>query len=122
MPIIANISLAYSQDKHTSLQVLEAINFELFENEVIAIVGKSGAGKSSLLRILAGLLEPTSGALTYKGKAVTSPLNAIRMVFQNYALLPWLNVLDNVLFGSDALGELRDISEPKALRLIQKIG
>ncbi|MDE4988446.1 ATP-binding cassette domain-containing protein, partial [Francisella tularensis] len=79
-------------------------NLSIRENEIIAIVGKSGAGKSSLVRILSGMLKPTYGKLFYKGSAIDGPLENIGMVFQIFALLPWLNVLENVLFGADSLG------------------
>ncbi|APC97644.1 ABC transporter ATP-binding protein [Francisella frigiditurris] len=117
-----NISLSYEQEKERKTRVLENIDFELKENEIIAIVGKSGAGKSSLLRVLAGLIKPSSGQLYYKEDLVTEPLKAMSMVFQNFALLPWLTVADNILFGNDALGISRSVSKPKALNIIRKIG
>ena len=117
-----NIELYFERDKKQSLRVLDRINFKLHENEIVAILGKSGAGKSSFLRIASGLLAPSYGNVFYKDKVVTKPLENMSMVFQNFALLPWLNVVDNILFGSDALGISRKISEPKAHELIQKIG
>ncbi|WP_440992889.1 ABC transporter ATP-binding protein [Cysteiniphilum litorale] len=116
-----NIELYFEKDKKHSLKVLDRINFTLHENEIVTILGKSGAGKSSFLRIAAGLLHPSYGSVLYKDKPVTKPLDNMSMVFQNFALLPWLNVVDNILFGSDALGVSRKISEPKAHELIQKI-
>ncbi|AJI62481.1 ABC transporter ATP-binding protein [Francisella tularensis] len=117
-----NICLEYHQDKKLTKKVIENLNLSIRENEIIAIVGKSGAGKSSLVRILSGILKPTSGKLFYKGSAIDGPLENIGMVFQNFALLPWLNVLENVLFGADSLGIPRSQSKPKALEIIKKIG
>ncbi|MBK2025352.1 ABC transporter ATP-binding protein [Francisella philomiragia] len=117
-----DICLDYKQDKKNIKRVIENLTLKVRENEIIAIVGKSGAGKSSLVRILSGLLKPTSGKLFYKGSAIDGPLENIGMVFQNFALLPWLNVLENVLFGADSLGIPRSQSKPKALEIIKKIG
>ena len=116
------ISLSFMKDKKQCLHVLEDINFNLQENEVVAILGKSGAGKSSFLRVISGLIPPTLGSVYYKGKKVKKPLTEMTMVFQGFALLPWLTVLGNILFGLDAQGIKRKISEPKAREVIKKIG
>jgi ABC-type nitrate/sulfonate/bicarbonate transport system ATPase subunit len=117
-----DINLEYQQDKKAAKKVIKDLSLSVKENEIIAIVGKSGAGKSSLVRILSGLLKPTSGKIFYKGAVVDGPIDNIGMVFQNFALLPWLTVLENVLFGADALGIPRTQSKPKALETIEKIG
>ncbi|WP_119345003.1 ATP-binding cassette domain-containing protein [Facilibium subflavum] len=93
-----NVELHFNKDKNQTLTVLDRINFSLKENEIVAILGKSGAGKSTFLRIMAGLLMPSYGSVLYKEKPVTKPLDDMGMVFQNFALLPWLNVKENVLF------------------------
>lgn len=117
-----NLSLNFKKDKKNYLQVLNDVSISIKENEIIAIVGKSGAGKSSLLRVLSGLIKPSSGKLFYKTDPVIKPIENTGMVFQNFALLPWLNVLENILFGTDALGISRAKSTPKALEIIKDIG
>lgn len=83
---------------------VKAINFNLKENQIVAIVGKSGSGKSTLLRLLSGLAMPDAGVIKYKGEKVISPIEGVNMVFQNYALLPWESVFNNVAFGLQAKG------------------
>src|SRR5579872_5887792 len=105
-PIIEVINVCKSFPKSVSqdLLVLEDVNFRMYEGEIVAILGKSGSGKSTLLRILAGLVHPTTGSVVYRGQSVHGPVRGISMVFQNFALLPWLTVLQNVELGLEALG------------------
>lgn len=81
---------------------IKDVSLEINEDEIIAILGQSGSGKSTLLRLLAGLIEGDYGEIYYKSKEVTSPLDQTKMVFQHYALLPWLSVFDNIAFGLKA--------------------
>lgn len=104
------------------LLVLNEINFRMNEGEIVAILGKSGSGKSTLLRIIAGLVEPSSGTAYYRGKPVYGPVRGISMVFQNFALLPWLTVLQNVELGLEALGIDREERRERALKAIDTIG
>ncbi len=117
-----NIYKSFPMAGGKSLRVLEDINFTVREGEIISIVGPSGAGKSSLLRILAGLAEPTMGEVLYHGK----PLNNIRpnigMVFQNFAIFPWLTVLENVEIGLLAKEVPEDIAREKSLKVIDLVG
>src|SRR4051794_8827276 len=76
--------------------VLQDIDFVAREGEFIAIVGPSGAGKSTILRLSAGLMRPTEGTVLYKGKPLSDINLESAMVFQNFALLPWLTVEENV--------------------------
>ena len=109
-----NIELYFEKEKNASLNVLSRINFSLAKGEIVAILGQSGAGKSSFLRIIAGLLKPSFGSALYKDQPINEPLEDCGFVFQNFALLPWLSVLDNVLFGVDAKGIKRKQSVNKA--------
>ncbi len=104
------------------LLVLEDINFRMNEGEIVAILGKSGSGKSTLLRTIAGLSMPTEGAVYYRGKPVYGPVRGVSMVFQNFALLPWLTVLQNVELGLEALGVDREERRERALKAIDTIG
>lgn len=81
------------------LTVLEDLTFSAREGEFIAIVGPSGAGKSTLLRLINGLLPPSQGQIIYKGKPLTAINMESAMVFQNFALLPWLTVFENIELG-----------------------
>ena len=74
-------------------------HLEIKENEFLCIVGPSGCGKSTLLRILAGLELPTEGEIYYRGKVLRKPTKDIGMVFQNYSLMPWLTVEENIALG-----------------------
>jgi len=89
---------------HLARLVLDRIDFDLRDGEIVAILGKSGSGKSTFLRILAGLVPPSEGAVEYRGLPVTEPVRGIAMVFQSYALFPWLTVLGNVELGSKRKG------------------
>ena len=78
---------------------LNGIDLDIMENEFICVVGPSGCGKSTLLNIIAGLLPATSGAVYVDGKKVEGTGTERGVVFQQYALFPWLTVLKNVMFG-----------------------
>ncbi len=82
--------------------VLDGVNFALRENEIVALLGKSGSGKSTLLRIIAGLTPPTTGEVLYKDKPIRGTEPGISMVFQSFALFPWLDVFENVRLGPEA--------------------
>jgi len=90
-----------TEGKRENLTVLENINIDIQENEFVCIVGPSGCGKSTLLRIIAGLEPSTEGNVMYKGEKLNKPRKEIGMVFQNYSLMPWLNVEDNISMGLD---------------------
>ncbi|MGE5200925.1 MAG: nitrate/sulfonate/bicarbonate ABC transporter ATP-binding protein [Acidobacteriota bacterium] len=102
--------------------VLDHIDFALKEGEIAAILGKSGCGKSTFLRVLAGLTAPTSGSVTYRGAPVIAPAQGIAMVFQTFALFPWLTVLGNVELGLEAQGVDREERRKRALAAIDLIG
>jgi NitT/TauT family transport system ATP-binding protein len=80
------------------LQVLEGISLDVAEGEIVAIIGPSGCGKSTLLGIVGGLIRPTAGAVTVEGALPPGTLNPFTFVFQDFALLPWRSVADNVAF------------------------
>jgi NitT/TauT family transport system ATP-binding protein len=125
-PIISvqNVRKSFRKTEHQEqeLLVLDDINFKLSEGEIVALLGKSGSGKSTLLRIIAGLIKSSSGDTLYRGKPVVGPVQGIAMVFQNFALLPWLTVLQNVELGLEALGIDRHERRSRALKAIDTIG
>ena len=93
-----------------SLRVLENISFTIEQGEFVALVGPSGCGKSTLLRIINGLMPPSSGQVLYQGRQVDGINLECALVFQSFALLPWLTVKANVELGLEARG----ISPPSA--------
>ncbi|KTD04720.1 nitrate/sulfonate/bicarbonate ABC transporter ATP-binding protein [Fluoribacter gormanii] len=119
---IESLRKSFKKAAEQNLLVLEDVNFKLQEGEIVALLGKSGSGKSTLLRIIAGLIAPTSGTVTYRGKPVTSPVAGIAMVFQSFALMPWLTVLENVELGLEAQGVSREERRHRAIEAIDIIG
>src|ERR1044071_3377298 len=116
------ISKTYRTPDHLGRLVLEKVDFALREGEIVAILGKSGAGKSTFLRILAGLVAPSEGRAEYRGNQVTGPVHAVAMVFQRFALCPWLTVLGNVELGLEAQGVSAAERRRRAVEAIDLIG
>ncbi len=119
---IEHLRKAYKKTAAQDLHVLEDINFQLHKGEFVALLGKSGSGKSTLLRAMAGLVPPTSGRVIYRGQDVKKPVRGIAMVFQSFALLPWLTVLENVELGLEAQGVPRAERRQRAIKAIDIIG
>jgi NitT/TauT family transport system ATP-binding protein len=104
------------------LVVLEKVNLQLRPGEIVGLLGRSGSGKSTLLRQIAGLDEPSAGAVSYLGRAVSGPAAGIAMVFQSFALFPWLTVLENVQLGLEAQGVAEAEMRKRSLQAIDLIG
>jgi NitT/TauT family transport system ATP-binding protein len=102
--------------------VLSDVSLSLKIGEIVALLGRSGSGKSTLLRLIAGLTRPTQGAVTISGEPVNGPAKEVAMVFQSFALFPWLDVLDNVEIGPRANGVPLDETRKRALKAIDTIG
>ena len=116
------VGKSYRNEKGACLTVLEGMDFCLRDGEVVALLGRSGAGKSTFLRILAGLDHATEGSVTYQGKPVEGPNPAVGFVFQTFALLPWLTVQDNVELGLQARGVAAAERRERSLEAIDAIG
>ena len=116
------LSKTYKMPDNRQRLVLDRIDFTLKEGEIVAVLGKSGSGKSTFLRLLAGLMEPSGGAVSYRGTPVAGPVHGVGMVFQNFALFPWLTVLGNVELGLEALGIPVKERRERALKGIDLIG
>ena len=84
------------------IPVLEDVSLVVRPGEIVALLGKSGGGKSTLLRCLAGLIEPSAGEVRYQGSVLAGPNPGTAMVFQSFALMPWLTVRQNVELGLEA--------------------
>ncbi|MFE2727319.1 nitrate/sulfonate/bicarbonate ABC transporter ATP-binding protein [Kitasatospora sp. NPDC059327] len=104
------------------LPVLSGIDLQVRAGEIVALLGKSGSGKSTLLRCLAGLLPPSSGAVSYRGTPLAGANPGTAMVFQTFALLPWLTVQQNVELGLEARGVSPRERAEAAVRAIDLIG
>lgn len=112
--VVENVSKVYPTPKG-SYTVLEDVNLTVQEGEFICIIGHSGCGKSTLLNMIAGFSEPTEGAVRLKNQTITEPGPDRMMVFQNYSLLPWLTVAENVLLAVDSVYPDKPLSEQMAI-------
>jgi len=104
------------------LLVLDGIDLTLKQGEIVGLLGRSGSGKSTLLRIIAGLAPPSSGSAMYLDKPIDGPATGVAMVFQSFALFPWLTVLENVQLGLEALNIPPEEIRKRALEAIDLIG
>src|SRR5579883_947977 len=86
------------------VRVLDEVDLSLRGGEIVGLLGRSGSGKSTLLRIVSGLLRPTEGQVLWRGAPITGPAEGVAMVFQSFALFPWLTVQENVELGLEARG------------------
>jgi NitT/TauT family transport system ATP-binding protein len=102
--------------------VLDGVELSLGQGQIVGLLGRTGSGKSTLLRLIAGLAQPSGGTVTYLGERVTGPAPGIAMVFQSFALFPWLTVLENVQLGLEALGLPDAEIRKRALAAIDLIG
>jgi NitT/TauT family transport system ATP-binding protein len=117
-----DVRKAFSKPDGAELLVLEGMNLELREGQIVGLLGRSGSGKSTLLRLIAGLAEPSSGQLNYLGQPIAGPAAGIAMVFQSFALFPWLSVFENVALGLEAQRMPRAEIRKRSLAAIDLIG
>ncbi|MFE6857308.1 nitrate/sulfonate/bicarbonate ABC transporter ATP-binding protein [Nocardia sp. NPDC057668] len=119
---IDDVGMSFTGSAGEPLTVLEHVNLRLHDGEIVALLGRSGSGKSTLLRAVAGLLAPTSGQVRYRGEPLTGSNPGAAMVFQSFALMPWLSVQDNVELGLAARGVNPRTRRELALAAIDRIG
>ena len=119
---VRNVRQSYHKDSSADLVVLDNVDVDLKTGEIVGLLGRSGSGKSTLLRIIAGLLAPTSGEVTWRGQRLQGPAAGVAMVFQSFALFPWLTVQENVELGLEAQGVARAERESRAEVAIDLIG
>lgn len=119
---VNDLKKTFRSSEGQEIAALENINFTFYENEIVALLGRSGSGKSTLLRIIAGLVKPSAGEIIYRGQKVHEPVQGIAMIFQSFALLPWLTVFQNVEIGLEAQGVPRLERRKRALKAIDMIG
>ncbi|WP_028708876.1 nitrate/sulfonate/bicarbonate ABC transporter ATP-binding protein [Propionicicella superfundia] len=119
---VDRISRSFPGADGSALTVLDDITVTIRDGEIVALLGKSGSGKSTLLRTIAGLIAPTSGEVRYRGAPLTGANPGASMVFQSFALLPWLTVQGNVELGLRAAGLPAEECRERALAAIDAIG
>lgn len=119
---ISGLSKTYETRVGERVEALGPISVDVAAGEFLVVVGPSGCGKSTLLQILAGFLKPTDGAASVDGKPITAPSIDRSMIFQSYALFPWLSVLDNVQFGLRSKSIPREQQRSIALRHLHLVG
>jgi NitT/TauT family transport system ATP-binding protein len=119
---VRNVSHHYKKGGGGDLAVLQNVDVQLNDNEIVGLLGRSGSGKSTLLRSIAGLLRPTGGEVLFQGRRVDGPPDALSMVFQSFALFPWLTVQQNVELGLEAKRVPAEERRQRALAAIDLIG
>ncbi|HYB24873.1 MAG TPA: nitrate/sulfonate/bicarbonate ABC transporter ATP-binding protein [Solirubrobacteraceae bacterium] len=119
---VSDLSKTFSTRDGGVLPVLEEINLEVAPGEIVALLGKSGSGKSTLLRCIAGLVTPSGGSVRYRGHLLQGINPGVSLVFQTFALLPWLTVRQNVELGLEAQGIPPADRAVRALEAIDLIG
>ena len=118
---IASVTKTFASGK-TVLTALNDVSLTIRGGEFVTLVGPSGCGKSTLLRVIAGLTKVQSGSVAVDGRTVTEPPENVGIVFQAPTLLPWANVVDNVLFPLSMRNALRRDSEDRARSLLEMVG
>ena len=116
------VEKSFIQPDGRSIQVIAPTDLSLEADHIVALLGPSGSGKSTLLRILAGLSLPTSGEVLWHGKPLRDTQPKIAIVFQSFALFPWLTVLDNVEAPLLARGMSHEQRHPRALKALDLVG
>jgi NitT/TauT family transport system ATP-binding protein len=119
---VAHVRRTFPRGGGEELLVLDDVNLTLKEGEIVGLLGRSGSGKSTLLRLIAGLSRPQGGSLSYLGAPIEGPTQGVSMVFQGFALFPWLTVLENVQLGLEALNLPERQMRERALAAIDLIG
>jgi NitT/TauT family transport system ATP-binding protein len=118
----ALVEISHVRHAYDDRVILDDVDLKLRNNEIVALLGRSGCGKSTLLRIIAGLMRPTSGAVKIGGVTVDGPATQVAMVFQSFALFPWLTVQENVEVGLEAQRVDPVARHKRALAAIDLIG
>ena len=119
---IRSVCRSFPKGSGEDLLVLEKVDLTINSGEIVGLLGRSGSGKSTLLRIIAGLVAPSTGEAKCRGEIIKGPPHGVAMVFQSFALFPWLTVLQNVELGLEALGIDSAERRKRALAAIDLIG
>ena len=119
--LIRNLSKVYKRDDSETVAI-EDFTLDIKKGELISIIGTSGCGKITILRMIAGLLQPTSGSITIEGRSCTEPGPDRGMVFQDFALLPWRSVVKNVELGLEIAGVPKEERRQRAEKYLEVVG
>ena len=118
----ANVAQIFGKDDGSAVTALDRLSFDIGRHEFAAVLGPSGCGKSTVLRLTAGLVSPTLGRVEIYGTPVTEPRDEISIVFQRPVLLPWLDVLGNVVFPlRHKYGRVTEAERKKARELLRLV-
>ena len=117
-----NVEKYYAQDHDTRIQVIAPTSVAVYPDEILAVLGPSGSGKSTLLRMLTGLSTPSAGEVLWHGKPVNGPCENVSIVFQSFALFPWLTVLENVEAPLKARGVAAEARRLRGMRMLDTVG
>ena len=119
---VSQLEKTYATRGRSTVHALAGISLDIAAGEFVTIVGQSGCGKTTLMRILGGLLAPTTGTVALRGRCVDGPSRDVGIVFQDPTLLPWRTVFDNVMLPVQVLGLDRDSSAARARALLALVG
>ncbi|HEX9506947.1 MAG TPA: ATP-binding cassette domain-containing protein, partial [Myxococcales bacterium] len=119
---LQHVSQEFPQPSGNLLRVLDDVGLQIRPNEVVALLGPSGCGKSTILRILAGLLAPTRGQVLYHGKPLEGLNPGVAIVFQSFALYPWMTVLENIEVVLKAAGLPGEEIRARASQVVRTVG
>ncbi len=119
---LLNVSKAFATGKQSPVTILDQVNLQVGEGEMLALLGQSGSGKSTILRLMAGLAQPSSGQVHYHGQVLTGVNRGLSIVFQSFALYPWLTVSENVEIGLTGQRLTRQQKEDEVERVLDLIG
>jgi NitT/TauT family transport system ATP-binding protein len=119
---VDQIRKAFPKPDGAELLVLDGVNLTLVEGQIVGLLGRSGSGKSTLLRLIAGLSSPSAGTVSYMGSPIEGPADGIAMVFQSFAIFPWLTVFENVALGLEAQRVAQPEIRKRTLAAIDMIG
>lgn len=117
-----NVKKFFYNSQNNEEKVLEDISFNVFAEEFVCILGPSGSGKTTILGLVAGFIKPNSGKILFNSKEVHRPDSSRTLVFQDYALFPWLNILDNVAFGLTTKNHSKGETYKIALNYLNLVG
>lgn len=119
---LQGVSKCFQSEKGQEVLAVDNVDLSIKDSEFVCLLGPSGSGKSTILRMLAGLTPPTSGVIKVLGQEISAPIQEASMVLQDYSLLPWRSVLENVAFGLELRRVPREERMHIANAMIEKVG
>lgn len=116
------LGLQYASADNVTLEALRDVNYSVAPSEFVTVIGPSGCGKTTLLKLMSGLIEPSKGEILFKGRRISGPPPGIGMAFQDALLLPWRNVIDNVLLPIEIARRPTSADRDTARDLLVSVG